>query len=72
MARLNVSYTTITEQSQIDRLSSGQLREILKDKHTKGKHVYKGCLLRAICDLISGMTDHKAHLEYKRLYGVDS
>lgn len=72
MGKLNVSFSSITQQEQIDKFSSGQLREILKFKHTKGRHVYKGCLLRAICDLVSGMTDHRAQVEYNRLYGVES
>jgi len=68
--KLKVEYSAITQQSQIDGLSTGKLREVLKFKHTKGRHVYKGCLLRAICDLISGMTDQKAKMEYQRLYDV--
>jgi dGTPase len=67
----DVNKRIVLTSANLKEFTVGELRDVLKERHTTGRHIYKGSLLRAICDLISGMTDHKAHMEYRRLYGVE-
>ena len=49
-----------------------QLRANLKEDHYKKcDSKYKDCLLRTICDYISGMTDNYALEQFRLLYGND-
>ena len=49
-----------------------QLRANLKkDHYKKCDSKYKDCLLRTICDYISGMTDNYALEQFRLLYGND-
>lgn len=57
------------EASKSDRLTFiGDLRDELQELHAKNDNIYKGILMRNICDYIAGMTDKYALSLYSQLY----
>lgn len=65
--RTSINY--LEQETAKDNLKKiGYLRDKLQELHSSNDKNYKECLMRTICDYISGMTDTYALQLYSNLY----